>query len=94
MHSCGPPGRNPPTELRKIRVRRRQGAEKLQIGAAVELAQPVEAELDDPLRRELAAGRLDCERDLRHERSTSAALTCRLWVERRSAARSFDASKR
>ena len=61
----------------------------------VEVAQPLKAELADAVGTELTARRLDRQLDPVDERlDVGGAVTCRLWVERSSAARSLVRSKR
>src|SRR5918999_701200 len=54
--------------FRKLRCRRGQRAGELQVRAAVELGEPLEAQLGDPRRLELAAAGLDRNLDPVHQR--------------------------
>jgi len=75
-------------------VRGGQRPQELQVGALVELAEPLQRQLADPLRAELAARGFDRQLDSGHNASTSSAVTWRLWVERSNAARNLARSKR
>ena len=72
----------PSVERRKSPARAREGPGELQVGARVELAQAVQTELADPLRRQLAAAVVTAADSIRSTRRSTSAERNRSLVSR------------